>query len=84
MGGEIDRGIVLDELTYAVQGLTRCIYILENDAEFVGFQSCIAVGHVAMEHIIEIILLGDDDAIAFGMTLGLDEPDAFGHLLCIG
>ena len=34
-----------------------------------------------MEHVEEAIQLGDDDAVALGVALGLNEPDAVGHLL---
>ena len=83
MGGEIDGGLVLDELTYTVKGLAGSLDILEDDAEFVGLQGDVAIGHITVEHIEEPVVLGYDDAVSFSVTLGLDKPDAISYLLRI-
>ena len=80
MGGEIDGGIVLDELINTVEGLAGGLDILEDDTEFIGFQGSIAVGHIAVEHIEQALVFDDDDAIAEGMPFGLNEIDTFHNL----
>ena len=64
MGGEIDGGIILDELTYAVECLSGCVNVFEDDAQLVGLQGSVAIGHVAMEQIVESLILSNDDAVA--------------------
>ena len=84
MGGEIDCGVLLNELAYTIESLARSFDILEDDTEFVGLQGCIAVGHVAVEHVEQPFVLCNDDAVAIGVALGFDEPDAVSYLLRIG
>jgi len=84
MGGEIDGGILHDELADAVERLAGGLLVLEDDAQLVGLEGSVAIGDVAVEHIEEAVVLGNDDAVAFGVALSLDEPDAIGHLLGVG
>ena len=81
VGGEIDGGIVLDESADAVEGLAGCSLILKDDGELIGLQGSIAVGDVTVEHVVETIVLQDDNAVALGVTLCLDEVEAGGNFL---
>ena len=84
VGGEIDGGIVLDESADAVKGLAGCCLVVEDDREFVGFQGSVAVGDVAVEHVVESIVLQNDDAVALGVALCLDEIEAGDDFLAGG
>ena len=37
-----------------------------------------------MHHVVETLVLSDDDAVAIGVALGFDKPDAVGHLHRVG
>ena len=84
MSGEVYGGILADELAHTVERLAGSLFILEDNAQFVGFQGCVAVGHVAVEHIVETVVFGNDDAVALGVALGLDKPNARSYLLGVG
>ena len=84
VGGEIDGGIVLDESADAVEGLAGCRLVLEDDRELVGLQCSIAIGDVAVEHVVESVVLQNDDAVALSVALCLDEVEAGGDFLAGG
>lgn len=84
MGGEIDRRIVLDKLTNTVQRLASRLLVLKNNGKLVCLQRRVAISHVAMEKIKEPVMLKDDNAVALGVPLRLDEEETVGNLLASG
>ena len=81
MGGEIDGGIVLYEFPYTFQRIAGGLDVLKDDGQFVCLQGGIRVGDVTVEHIVQALVLGDDDAVAVGVALGLNKIDTVGNLL---
>ena len=84
VGGEIDGRIVLDKLADAVEGLAGGSLILEDNREFVGLQGGVAVGDVTVEHVVESVVFQNDDAVALGVALCLNEIEAGGDFLAGG
>lgn len=84
MGGEIDRRIVHDKLTNTVQRLASRLLVLKNNGKLVCLQRRVAISHVAMEKIKEPVMLKDDNAVALGVPLRLDEEETVGNLLASG
>ena len=78
VGAAIDGGVIADELTDAVLRLAGSWQVIENYRQLVLVESLIDVGDVAVNHIEQSIHLYHDDAIALGVTLGLDVVDAVG------
>ena len=76
MGGEIDGRMMDNEFAHTVECVASCLDVLEDDTQFVGFQCRITIGDVAMEHIEEVAIFNNDDAIAFRMSHCLDEMNA--------
>ena len=81
MGGEIDGGIVFDKLPNTVQGDPGGLDVLEDDGQFIRLQGGIRVGDIAVEHVVQASVFGNDDAVAVGMAFGFNEIDAIGNLL---
>ncbi len=84
MGRKIDRWVLLDKRAHAVKRLTSGFFILIHDREFVRLQRRVAISHVAMEKIKEPVMLKDDNAVALGVPLRLDEEETVGNLLASG
>ena len=83
MGAAVDRRLIADKLAHAVQRLARGGQIVEYHGELVFIQRLVHIGDVAVEHEEQSVALHDDDAVAVGVALGLDEIDAFQDLLAL-
>jgi hypothetical protein len=76
MGGKIHGGVVLDELSHAVECLAGGFLVLIDDGELVGLERGVAVGHIAVEHVVEAVHLGNDDAVAAGVSPFMKKTNA--------
>ena len=83
MDREIDCWLFRYKIAHAVEGFTGCLDVFVDDTEFVSLQGRVAVGHVAVKHVVEAVVLQNDDAVTVGVVLGLNEPDTISHFRCL-
>ncbi len=84
MGAAIDGGMVAHELADAVLRLAGGGKVVENHGEFVLIQRFVHVSDVAVKHVEQSVVFHHDDAVALGVTFGLDEVDAVVDFLTVG
>lgn len=77
----IDGRIVLHKFTDAVKRFTRCGDILEHYGELVLMQRLVNVSDVAVEHIEQSVVFDNNDAVADGVSLSLDQINPVRNLL---
>ena len=80
MGRAVNGGILADEGADAVQRVPRRRQIFEDDRKLVRIQRFVGVGDVAVHHVKKPVALGDDDAVALGVSLGGQQINAVGDL----
>lgn len=73
--------MILNKLTHPIQRLPCGGKILKHHGELVCIQCLIRISDIPVEHIEQAVVFHDDNAVALGVSFGLDIIDAVSYLL---